>query len=52
MNAKEVQEMRAWAERVNKHIDDLADRVAALEDAQPEPLVFPTIDLGLVEGTK
>jgi hypothetical protein len=33
-------------------IEALEQRLAALEAAQPEPLVFPTIDLGLVEGTK
>jgi hypothetical protein len=33
-------------------LTEVEARLAALEAAQPEPLVFPVIDLGLVEGTK
>lgn len=31
---------------------NLEARVAALEASQPEPLTFPPIDLGLIEGSK
>lgn len=35
-----------------KRIEALEQEVAELKAAKPEALVYPAIDLGLVEGTK
>lgn len=34
-----------------KRIEALEEQVAELKQAQPEPLVWPPIDLGIVEAT-
>jgi hypothetical protein len=53
MNAGQLGElMMPVINAIADRIRAVEERVAALEAAQPEPLVFPTIDLGLVEGTK
>lgn len=38
--------------RLELRIEALEEQVAEMKAARPEPLTWPPIDLGLIEGTK